>query len=133
MIKRIEHLGIAVDNLEKGNEVFAKILNIQPYKEEAVEREGVTTSFFKVGESQVELLEASKEESPIAKFIAKKGGGMHHVAFYTDDIKAEMARLKSEGFELLSDEPKPGADGKLICFLHPKYTAGVLVELCQDA
>ena len=133
MITKIEHLGIAVNNLEEGNAVFEKILGKPAYKEEAVEREGVTTSFFKVGESQVELLEASKEESPIAKFIAKKGGGMHHVAFYTDDILGEMKRLKEEGFQLLSDEPKPGADGKLICFLHPKYTAGVLVELCQDA
>ena len=86
-----------------------------------------------MGESQVELLEASKEDSPIAKYIDKKGTGIHHIAFYTDDIRAEMARLKAEGFTLLADEPKPGADGKLICFLHPKSTAGVLIELCQDA
>ena len=124
MIKKIEHLGIAVNNLEEGNKLFEKLLNIQAYKEEAVEREGVTTSFFRVGESQVELLEASKED---------KGTGIHHIAFYTDDIRAEMARLKAEGFTLLADEPKPGADGKLICFLHPKSTAGVLIELCQDA
>lgn len=98
MIKKIEHLGIAVNNLEEGNKLFEKLLNIQAYKEEAVEREGVTTSFFRVGESQVELLEASKEDSPIAKYIEKKGTGIHHIAFYTDDIRAEMARLKAEGF-----------------------------------
>ncbi len=133
MITKIEHLGIAVPSLVEGNKLFEKLLGTAPYKEEAVEREGVTTSFFRVGESQVELLEASKDDSPIAKYLEKKGGGIHHIAFYTDDIHAEMKRLQEEGFTLLSEEPKPGADGKLIVFLHPKSTAGVLVELCQDA
>lgn len=133
MIKKIEHLGIAVADIEAGNTLFTRLLNRKPYKSETVEREGVTTSFFQVGESQIELLEAKNEESPIAKFIEKKGAGIHHFAFYTDNILAEMERLKTEGFQLLSDEPKPGADGKLICFLHPKTTGGVLIELCQDA
>lgn len=133
MIKKIEHLGIAVGDLEAGNELFTKLLNRKPYKEEKVVSEGVTTSFFRVGDSQVELLEASDSMSPIARFIEKRGSGIHHLAFYTDNIYDEMERLKQEGFQLLSDAPKPGADGKLICFLHPKSTGGVLIELCQDA
>ncbi len=133
MIKKVEHLGIAVADMEAGNDLFTRLLNRKPYKREIVEREGVTTSFFQVGETQIELLEANNEESPIAKFVERKGGGIHHFAFYTDNIIEEMARLKKEGFQLLSDEPKTGADGKLICFLHPKTTGGVLVELCQDA
>ena len=131
-MKKIEHLGIAVSDLEKGNELFKKLLGRAHYKIEEVEREGVATSFFTLGESKIELLEASKENSAIAKFIEKRGGGIHHVAIAVDDIRAEMKRLKNEGFTLLSDEPMPGADNKLICFLHPKSTLGVLVELCQD-
>ena len=103
------------------------------YKKETVEREGVSTSFFKLGESKVELLEATRTESPIAQFIEKRGEGLHHVAFAVDDIRAEMTRLREAGFRLLHEEPVPGADGKIICFLHPKSTNGILVELCQDA
>lgn len=132
MIKKIEHLGIAVQNIEESNELFAKLLNVAPYKMEVVEREGVITSFFQVGESKVELLQATNDESPIAKYLAKNKQGIHHIAFDVDDIYLEMKRLVSEGFVLLSQDPKPGADGKLIVFLHPKSTNGVLIELCQD-
>lgn len=131
-MEKIEHIGIAVDDLEAANKKFALILNQQPYKEEAVESEGVTTSFFQTGESKIELLQATKEDSPIAKFIQKRGGGMHHIAFAVSDIKSEMARLSEAGIRLLNEEPKDGADNKLICFLHPKDTYGVLIELCQD-
>ena len=132
-MKKIEHLGIAVANLEDANEVFKKLLGKSHYKVETVEREGVSTSFFAIGDSKIELLEASNDSSPIAKFIDKKGQGIHHVALAVDDILFEMDRLKKEGFILLSEEPLSGADNKLICFLHPKSTNGVLVELCQDA
>lgn len=131
-MKKIEHIGIAVKDLEQSNSLYQKLLSVAPYKQESVEREGVTTSFFQVGESKIELLEATKEDSPIAKFIAKKGEGIHHIAYGVDDIYAEMERLKKEGFVLLSDEPKPGADNKLVVFLHPKSSGGVLVELCMD-
>ena len=132
-MKKIEHLGIAVSDINEANDIFKKILGKAHYKTETVEREGVSTSFFEIGESKIELLEANNESSAIHKFIAKKGGGMHHVALAVDDIHAEMSRLKAEGFQLLSDAPLEGADNKLICFLHPKSTAGVLIELCQDA
>lgn len=132
MFLRIEHLGIAVKNIADANRLFTALLGTSPYKEEAVEREKVTTSFFKVGESKVELLEATDPTSPISKFIEKNGEGIHHVAFEVADIRAAMQRLKSEGFQLLSDEPKVGADNKLICFLHPRSTNGVLVEICQE-
>lgn len=132
MIKKIEHLGIAVQNMEESNVLFAKLLNIPPYKMEVVEREGVMTSFFQVGESKVELLQATSDDSPIAKYLEKNKQGIHHIAFDVDDIRAEMERLVNEGFVLLSQDPKPGADGKMIVFLHPKSTNGVLVELCQD-
>ncbi len=132
-MKKIEHLGIAVSNLEEANNTFKKLLGKSHYKVESVEREGVSTSFFELGESKIELLEASNENSAIHKFIEKRGGGIHHVAIAVDDIRAEMARLNEEGFVLLSEEPLSGADNKLICFLHPKSTHGVLVELCQDA
>ena len=132
MILKIEHIGIAVQNMERANALFESLLGTPSYKMEKVEAEGVSTSFFKVGESKVELLEATNEMSPIAKFISKKGEGIHHIAFEVDDIEKTMASLKSRGFELLSDVPKKGADNKLICFLHPKSTNGVLVELCQD-
>ena len=132
MIKKIEHIGIAVNNLEESNKLFRLLLGIEPYKTEQVEIESVNTSFFRTGESKIELLQATNEESPIAKFIRKKGEGIHHIAFEVEDIRKSMQELKSQGFELLSDEPKKGADNKLICFLHPKSTNGVLVELCQE-
>jgi len=131
-MQKIEHLGIAVKDLKSANEVFRKILGKAHYKVEEVEREGVSTSFFTLGDSKIELLEATNPNSPIAKFIDKKGGGIHHVAIAVDNIEQEMARLKEEGFTLLSDQPLKGADNKLICFLHPKSTLGVLIELCQD-
>jgi methylmalonyl-CoA/ethylmalonyl-CoA epimerase len=131
MIK-VEHIGIAVNNLELSVPLFEKLLNTICYKKETVESEGVNTAFFQRGETKIELLEATKEESPIAKFIDKKGEGMHHIAFDVEDIEAEMKRLKSEGFILLNDKPKHGADNKLVCFLHPKGTNGVLIELCQE-
>lgn len=132
MFLKIEHLGIAVRNLESANKLFAALLGTEHYKQEAVEREKVTTSFFQMGGSKIELLEASDPESPIAKFIEKRGEGIHHIAFEVEDIRATIKRLKEEGFQLLSDEPKPGADNKLIAFLHPKSTNGVLVEICQE-
>ena len=132
MLNRIEHLGIAIKSLETSDHLFAKLLGKTPYKKEAVEREGVKTSFFMVGESKIELLEATNPESPIAKFIDKKGEGIHHIAFAVEDIKAEIERLKAEGFVFISEEPKDGADNKLVVFLHPKSTNGVLVELCQE-
>jgi methylmalonyl-CoA/ethylmalonyl-CoA epimerase len=131
-MNKIEHIGIAVQSIEKSNELFSKLLGAAPYKSEKVESEGVLTSFFQTGESKIELLEALNPESPIAKFIAKKGEGIHHIAFDVTDIHAEMKRLKAEGFILLSEEPKRGADNKLVCFLHPKSSNGVLVELCQE-
>lgn len=131
-MNKIEHIGIAVSSLEKSNELFSKLFAQTPYKSEAVESEGVTTSFFKVGENKIELLEATNPESAIAKFIAKKGEGIHHIAFDVSDIRAEMKRLQAEGFILLNEEPKKGADNKLVCFLHPKSSNGVLIELCQE-
>lgn len=131
-MKKIEHLGIAVKNLEEANKTYSKLFNQEPYKLEVVESEGVSTSFFKVGENKIELLEATKPDSAIAKFIEKKGEGIHHVAFDVDDIYAEMERLRNEGFIILNEEPKKGADNKLVCFIHPKSTNGVLIELCQD-
>ncbi len=129
---KIEHIGIAVKSLENSNELFKKLFNTPHYKIEGVESEGVLTSFFQVGENKIELLEATNVESPIAKFIEKRGEGIHHIAFEVEDIYAEMKRLESEGFTLLNKEPKAGADNKLICFLHPKGTNGVLIELCQE-
>lgn len=132
MLNKIEHLGIAIKNLETSDHLFAKLIGTEPYKQESVEREGVKTSFFMVGDSKIELLEATNEESPIAKFIEKKGEGIHHIAFAVDDIFAEITRLKSEGFVFISEVPKDGADNKLVVFLHPKSTNEVLVELCQE-
>ena len=129
---KIEHLGIAVRSLEEGNALYTKLLGVGPYKEEVVESEGVRTSFFQAGPNKIELLEAIHPDSPIAKFIEKRGEGLHHVAYAVDDIRSEMARLKAEGVLLLNEEPKAGADGKWVCFLHPKSTGGTLVELCQD-
>ena len=133
MMLKIEHIGIAVKDLNTSNELFKKIFNQAHYKTEEVQSEGVSTSFFQIGENKIELLEATNPDSPIAKFIEKKGEGIHHIAFDVADIRAEMKRLESEGFVLLNQEPKKGADNKLVCFLHPKGTNGVLIELCQDA
>ena len=130
-MKKIEHIGIAVKDLNSANDLYAKMLGIEPYKQEEVKREGVMTSFFQVGPNKIELLEATKEDSPIAKFIDKRGEGVHHIAFEVDDIKAEMKRLKEDGFKLLSEEPKRGADNKMVAFVHPKSANGVLVELCE--
>lgn len=132
MLTNVEHIGIAVKDLAASNALFTKLMNAEPYKSEAVESEGVLTSFFQVNQTKIELLEASNPDSAIAKFIEKKGEGIHHIAFEVDDIHAEMKRLESEGFILLNAEPKLGADNKLVCFLHPKSSNGVLVELCQE-
>jgi methylmalonyl-CoA/ethylmalonyl-CoA epimerase len=129
---KIEHIGIAVKNLGDSNELFSKLFGKIPYKLEKVESESVSTSFFMMGESKIELLEATDPQSSIAKFIEKKGEGIHHIAFEVSDIHTEMKRLQAEGFTLLSESPKKGADNKLICFLHPKGTNGVLIELCQE-
>ncbi len=129
---KIEHLGIAVSDLEASEELYARLLGVSSYKREEVEREGVITSFFRVGPNKIELLESTREDGPIGKFIAKKGEGIHHVAFEVDDIRAEMNRLKEEGFRLLSEDPKLGADNKLVAFVHPKSANGVLIELCQS-
>jgi methylmalonyl-CoA/ethylmalonyl-CoA epimerase len=131
-MRKVEHIGVAVKNLAISIPVFEKILNTPCYKTEAVESEKVNTAFFKKGESKIELLESSDENGVIAKFIEKKGEGMHHIAFDVEDIEAEMKRLQAEGFVLLNEKPKLGADNKLVCFLHPKGTNGVLVELCQE-
>lgn len=129
---KIEHLGIAVADLKESIPLFEQLLNTPCYKTEEVASEGVNTAFFRLGESKVELLEATKPDSPINKFIEKKGQGIHHIAIDVDDIEAEMKRLAALGFQLLSEQPKEGADNKLICFLHPKSTNGVLIELCQE-
>lgn len=129
---KIEHLGIAVTDLNTSIPLFEKLLNTACYKRESVAREGVETAFFATGPNKIELLQATQPDSPIAKFLQKQGPGLHHVAFAVDDIQAEMKRLSAQGIRLLSDEPKPGADHKLICFLHPKDTGGMLIELCQD-
>ena len=131
-MNKIEHLGIAVKDLAVSNQVFEKLLGVPPYKTEEVASEGVKTSFFRSGPNKIELLEATHPESAIAKFLEKKGEGIHHVAFAVDDIIAEIARLEKEGFIVLSGFPKKGADNKQVAFLHPKGTNGVLVELCQD-
>lgn len=131
-MKKLEHIGIAVSNLEESNRLFERLLGVAHYKIEEVASEGVRTSFFKVGDLKIELLEATRPDSPIAKFIEKKGEGIHHIAFATEDIESQIANQKSEGFQLINETPKDGADNKLIAFLHPKTTNGVLVELCQD-
>lgn len=131
-MRKIEHIGIAVKNLNESNHLFEKLMGIPPYKEEEVLSEGVKTSFFMNGPNKIELLEATNPESPIAKFIEKKGEGIHHIAFDVEDISAEINRLKNEGFTVLNEIPKKGADNKLVAFLHPKGTNGVLIELCQE-
>lgn len=131
-MNKIEHIGIAVKNLEASNKLFARLLGTNHYKIEEVLSEGVTTSFFKAGPNKIELLEATNSDSSIAKFIEKKGEGIHHIAFAVTNIYSEITRLKSEGFVVLNDTPKKGADNKLVVFLHPKSSNGVLVELCQE-
>jgi len=131
-MKKIEHIGIAVTDLQASNTLFAALFGKEHYKIEAVESEGVLTSFFEAGPNKVELLQATSEDSPIAKFIEKKGEGIHHIAFAVDDIEKEIKRLTAEGFKMIHDKPKKGADNKLIAFLHPKATNGVLIELCQE-
>lgn len=131
-MRKIEHIGIAVKNLEVSNAIYEKLFGNPPYKQEEVESEGVKTSFFKAGPNKIELLEATKEDSAIAKFIEKKGEGIHHIAFDVEDIYLEIERLKKEGFVIINENPKKGADNKWVAFLHPKHTSGVLIELCQE-
>jgi methylmalonyl-CoA/ethylmalonyl-CoA epimerase len=131
-MQKVEHIGIAVKNLSISVPLFERLLNRQCYKTEQVESENVNTAFFQTGETKIELLESIDKDGVIAKFIEKKGEGLHHIAFDVNDIEAEMKRLKNEGFILLNEIPKPGADNKLVCFLHPKHTNGVLIELCME-
>lgn len=131
-MRKVEHIGIAVRSLDISIPLFEKLLGTACYKTEAVENENVMTAFFHKGETKIELLESTAEDGVIEKFIEKKGEGLHHIAFEVEDIIAEMNRMRNEGFVLLNPEPKRGADNKLVCFLHPKTTNGVLVELCQS-
>jgi len=131
-MEKIEHIGIAVKDLEAANNTYEKLLGYEPYKQEVVDPEGVATSFFTSGESKIELLAATNPDSPIAKFIERRGEGIHHIAFAVEDIHAEVARLKAEGFKIINEEPRKGADNKLVVFVHPKSANGVLVELCQE-
>ena len=131
-MRKIEHLGIAVRSIEDGNELFERLLGTGPYKEETIESEKVRTSFFRVGNNKIELVQSLDTDGVISKYIDKKGEGIHHVAFDVPDIKAEMERLKDQGFRLLSEEPYRGADNKMVCFVHPKTAGGILVELCQN-
>lgn len=132
MLHNVEHIGIAVKNLAEAESLYTRLFNVLPYKREEVESEMVSTSFFKINQTKIELLEATSPNSAIAKFIEKKGEGFHHMAFEVDNLVAEMKRLEEEGFVLLNDLPKRGADNKLVCFLHPKSTNGLLIELCQE-
>ena len=131
-MEKIEHIGIAVKDIKAAGKLYEMLLNTTIYKIEDVGSEGVKTAFLQSGPNKIELLEATSEDSPVHKFIEKRGEGIHHIAFDVKDIEAEMKRLKDEGFILLNDKPKPGADNKLVCFIHPKSTNGVLIELCQD-
>ncbi|MFB9845379.1 methylmalonyl-CoA epimerase [Mucilaginibacter ginsenosidivorans] len=130
-MRKVEHIGIAVNSIADAGKIYEVLLNTLVYKIEDVESEGVKTAFLQSGPNKIELLESASPGSPIAKFIEKRGEGIHHIAFDVEDIEAEMARLKAAGFVLLNDKPKPGADNKLVCFVHPKSTNGVLIELCQ--
>ncbi len=132
MINKIEHIGIAVADLKKSEDLFEKLLGKKPYKKEEVASEGVVTSFFKIGNQKIELLKGNNPESPIQKFIEKRKEGVHHIALHVDSIQKEVERLENLGFEFISTKPKRGADNKMIVFLHPKTTKGVLVELCED-
>ena len=129
---RLEHIGIAVEDLAQSEELFEQLLKVKPYKREKVEGEGVLTSFFRVDNTKIELLESLSPDSPIARFLARRGSGIHHIAFEVDDLEAEMKRMQDAGIRLLNESPKEGADNKRICFLHPKDCGGVLVELCQE-
>ena len=131
-MRKLEHIGIAVSNLNEANTLYSKILGEKPYKTEAIDDEGVITSFFKVDEIKIELLQGIKDNNAISKFIAKRGEGIHHIAFSVDDIKLEIERYKKNGFNIINEIPKKGADNKLICFIHPKSTNHVLIELCQE-
>jgi methylmalonyl-CoA/ethylmalonyl-CoA epimerase len=131
-MEKLEHIGIAVKNLEESNKLFSRLLGADHYKIEEVESEGVRTSFFRIGPVKIELLEATKPDSPIARFIERQGEGLHHLAFEVDNLESSMKAYSEKGFALLQDHPKPGADHKMICFLHPKTTNRVLVELCQS-
>lgn len=131
-MKHIDHIGIAVKNLESSIPLFSKLLNTPCYKTEEVASENVRTAFFRTGETKIELLESTIPGGVIEKFVEKKGEGIHHIAFEVEDIRAEMDRLKTDGFQLLNEEPKKGADNKWVCFLHPKGTNGVLIEICQS-
>jgi methylmalonyl-CoA/ethylmalonyl-CoA epimerase len=132
-MEKIEHIGIAVHNLEEASAVFSALLGKEPYKQEIVEKDGVLTSFYLIGDTKIELLVPTTESSPIAKFLEKKGAGIHHLAFGVNNICEEMERLESANFLLIDKVPRPGADGKIVAFLHPKSTNSVLIELCQDA
>lgn len=132
MITKIEHIGIAVNDLKASEDLFKRLFGKKPYKKEEIAAEGVTTSFFKIGEQKIELLKASSEDSPIQKFIEKRREGVHHIALHVDSIAAEVKRMQGLGFEFISTKPKKGADNKMIVFLHPRTTNGVLVELCED-
>ena len=131
-MKKIEHIGIAVENMQESEALFSALFDTAPYKQEVVEAQKVLTSFFRIGGSKIELLQATSDDSVIKKFIDKKGPGFHHIAFGVTDLVSEMARLKSEGFRLLNETPSEGADNKLVCFLHPKSTNGILIELVQE-
>ncbi|HWD89239.1 MAG TPA: methylmalonyl-CoA epimerase [Mucilaginibacter sp.] len=131
-MNKIEHIGIAVKDIQSAGKLYEILLNTPVYKTEEVESEGVKTAFLRSGSNKIELLEATSADSPVSKFIEKRGEGIHHIAFDVDDIESEMERLKNEGFILLNETPKPGADNKLVCFVHPKSANGVLIELCQD-
>ncbi|WP_199726256.1 methylmalonyl-CoA epimerase [Aquimarina sp. BL5] len=131
-MNKIEHIGIAVKDIDQANTLYEQLLGVPPYKQEIVESEAVITSFFKVGDNKIELVASTKEDGPIGKFISKKGEGIHHIAFDVDDIEQELKRLENEGFQLINKIPKKGADNKLVAFIHPKTTNGVLVELCQE-
>ncbi len=131
-MNKIEHIGIAVKSLEDANALYEKLLGQAPYKEEFVESEQVRTSFFRSGPNKIELLESSSPDSPIARFLSRRGPGVHHIAFEVEDIRKEMERLRKEGFRILNEEPKRGADNKLVCFIHPKSAGGILIELCQS-
>lgn len=132
MFKNVEHIGIAVKDLNASISLFEQLLNVKSYKTEAVESENVSTAFFQTGETKIELVASSSPDGTIAKYIEKKGEGIHHIAFEVENIESEMARLKESGFVLLNEQPKKGADNKLVCFLHPKSTNSVLIELCQE-
>lgn len=131
-MNKVEHIGIAVRDLEESNALYAKLLGVRHYKIEEVESEGVRTSFFRAGDTKIELLEATSADSPIARFIETRGPGMHHIAFEVADIRAAIEKAKADGFHVINDTPRRGADNKLVCFIHPKSTGGVLIEYCQE-